>query len=86
MIGQTQTMLLVVGALIGVLGLIGLAARLFQMGVWRAQPRQGRTLILRESVALDPRRRVHLLQCGQRQVVLLTGGSQDLVIGWIQDT
>jgi flagellar protein FliO/FliZ len=80
-----QTMLIVVGALIGVLALIGLAARLFQMGVWRTQPRPGRTLILRESVALDPRRRVHLLQCGQRQVVLLTGGGQDLVIGWIQD-
>jgi flagellar protein FliO/FliZ len=80
-----QTMLLVVGALIGVLAFIVLAARLFQMGVWRTQPRLGRTLILRESVALDPRRRVHLLQCGQRQVVLLTGGGQDLVIGWIQD-
>jgi flagellar protein FliO/FliZ len=83
MIGQT--MLLVVGALIGVLALIGGAARLFQVGIWRAQPRPGKTLILRESVALDPRRRVHLLQCGQRQVILLTGGGQDLVIGWLQD-
>jgi flagellar protein FliO/FliZ len=83
MIGQS--MLLVVGALIGVLGLIGLGARLFQMGVWRPQSRPGKTLILRESVALDPRRRVHLLQCGQRQVVLLTGGGQDLVIGWIPE-
>ena len=31
--------------------------------------------MLRETVALDPRRRLHLVQCGQRQVVLLTGGS-----------
>lgn len=83
MIGQS--MLLVVGALIGVLGLIGLGARLFRMGALRPQSRSGKTLILRESVALDPRRRVHLLQCGQRQVVLLTGGGQDLVIGWIPE-
>jgi flagellar protein FliO/FliZ len=80
-----QTVLLVVGVLIGVLALIGVAAKLYQFTGWRAQPRPGRTLILRESIALDPRRRIHLVQCGQRQVVLLTGGGQDLVIGWMQD-
>lgn len=79
------TILLVVGVLIGVLALIGAAAKLFQFTSWRAQPRAGRTLVLRESIALDPRRRVHLVQCGQRQVVLLTGGGQDLVVGWMQD-
>jgi flagellar protein FliO/FliZ len=80
-----QTMLIVVGALVGVLALIGVAVRLFQMGNWRTQPRPERILVLRESVALDPRRRVHLLQCGTRQVVLLTGGGQDLVVGWVQE-
>jgi hypothetical protein len=25
------------------------------------------------------------VQCGQRQVILLTGGGQDVVVGWIQD-
>jgi flagellar protein FliO/FliZ len=80
-----QTILLVVGVLIGVIVLIGAAAKLFQFTGWRPQPQAGRTLILRESIALDPRRRIHLVQCGQRQVVLLTGGSQDLLIGWVQD-
>ena len=80
-----QSLLLVVGALIGVLALIGAATRLFQFSPWRQQPRPGRTLILQESIALDPRRRIHIEQCGQRQVVLLTGGGQDLVIGWMQD-
>jgi flagellar protein FliO/FliZ len=80
-----QTILLVVGVLIGVIALIRAAARLFQFSGWRAPSRPGRTLILRESIALDPRRRIHLVQCGQRQVVLLTGGGQDLVIGWMQD-
>jgi flagellar protein FliO/FliZ len=80
-----QTLLLVCGVLIGVIALIGAAAKLFQFSGWRTQPRAGRTLILRESIALDPRRRIHLVQCGQRQVVLLTGGGQDLVVGWMQD-
>ena len=80
-----QTLLLVCGVLIGVIALIGAAAKLFQFNGWRAQPRAGRTLVLHESIALDPRRRIHLVQCGQRQVVLLTGGGQDLVVGWMQD-
>jgi flagellar protein FliO/FliZ len=81
----TQSPVLVVSVLAGVLVLILAATRLFQLGLWRFQSRPGRTLVLRESIALDPRRRIHLVQCGQRQVILLTGGGQDLVIGWIQD-
>jgi flagellar protein FliO/FliZ len=80
-----QTILFVVGALIGVIALIGAAAKLFQFSGWRPRPGSGRTLILRESIAIDPRRRIHLVQCGQRHVLLLTGGTQDLVIGWMQD-
>lgn len=80
-----QPILLVIGALLGVLALIGAATRLFQFSLWRSQPRPERLLVLRESIALDPRRRIHLVQCGQRQVVLLTGGGQDVVIGWMQD-
>jgi flagellar protein FliO/FliZ len=81
----TQSALLVVGVLTGVIALILAATRLFQFSLWRTQPRSGRTLVLRESIAIDPRRRVHLVQCGQRQVILLTGGGQDVVVGWIQD-
>jgi flagellar protein FliO/FliZ len=86
----TQSAFLAVGVLAGLLLLIMTAARFLQMGLWRGQPwrgeaRSGQMLILRESIALDPHRRVHLVQCGQRQVVLLTGGEQDLVIGWMQE-
>jgi flagellar protein FliO/FliZ len=81
----TQSVFLVIGVLTGVLVLILAATRMMQFGLWRTQPRTGRTLALRESIALDPRRRVHLVQCGERQVILLTGGGQDVVIGWIQD-
>ncbi len=81
----TQTILLVVGVLIGVISLIAAAAQLFRLSGWQPRSRTGRTLALRESIVLDQRRRIHLVQCGERQVVLLTGGGQDLVIGWMQD-
>lgn len=80
-----QNILLVSAMLIGVIALIGAAAKLFQSTGWRPKSGAGRTLILRESIALDPRRRVHLVQCGERRVVLLTGGGRDLVIGWMQE-
>ena len=80
-----QPLYWVIGALTGVLALILATTRLFQLSLWRPQPRPGRTLILRESIALDPRRRLHIVQCGPRHVILLTGGGQDLVVGWMQD-
>jgi flagellar protein FliO/FliZ len=83
MIGQTASWVAV--ALIGVLALIGLLTRLLQFTGWRAAPRTGRTLIVQETIAIDPKRRLHLVQCAERRVILLTGGGQDLVVGWMPD-
>ena len=80
-----QTVAVAVIALIGVLALIGLLARLLQAAGWRTIPRTGRSLVVRETVALDPRRRLHLIECADRQVIVLTGGSQDVVVGWVRD-
>jgi flagellar protein FliO/FliZ len=80
-----QSVLSVIGALIGVLALAAAACRLWQTRIWQMKARPGRLLVLQESIALDPRRRIHLVGCGQRQVLLLTGGEQDLVIGWMQE-
>lgn len=82
---NAPSVLLVVSVLMGVLALVGVAAKLFQLSSRRVRSHAGQTLILRESLALDPRRRIHLVQCGERQVMLLTGGPQDLVIGWVAD-
>ena len=30
------------------------------------------------------RRRLHLVRCEDRRVLVLTGGAQDLVIGWLE--
>ncbi len=76
-------MVTVASALLVVLVLVALAARLVRMRGWNPRPGAGKMLSVQESVALDSRRRLHLVQCGQRQVLLLTGGTQDVVVGWI---
>lgn len=40
-------------------------------------------LTLEQVLALDPRRRLCLVRCGGRRVLLLVGGTQDCVVGWI---
>ncbi len=72
-------------ALAAVLGLIWLAGRLARaggMGMRRPTGAKGRVLALEESLALDPRRRLLLVRCEGRRILLMTGGT-DLVIGWL---
>ncbi len=92
MTGEIGSILTASGALLGVLALIAVIAGLIRRGLlvprgvlagWAPRADADRRLALRETVALDNRRRLHLVQCGDRQVVLLTGGAQDLVVGWI---
>ena len=40
-------------------------------------------LPVQDVLALDPRRRLHLVRCDERRVLLLTGGAQDVVVGWL---
>lgn len=39
-----------------------------------------RQLVLVESLALDPRRRLTLARCGGREVLVLTGGASDVML------
>ncbi|HYZ22413.1 MAG TPA: flagellar biosynthetic protein FliO [Rhodopila sp.] len=48
-------------------------------------PTASRVLRLEETVALDPRRRLHLVTCGGRRLIVLTGGPQDISIGWLPE-
>ena len=43
----------------------------------------GGALSLLATLPLDQRRRLTLVGCGGRQVLLLTGGSSDVVLGWL---
>jgi len=71
-------------ALLGVVGLILLARRaaLLLPGLPAAGSRTG-PLRLEQALALDARRRLLLVHCGERRVLLLTGGAQDVVVGWL---
>jgi flagellar protein FliO/FliZ len=69
-------------ALVAVLVLVLLAGRAASTLLAR-RPQAGRRLALRESLSLDPRRRLLLVACDGREALLLTGGPTDLVIGWL---
>ncbi|WP_419730307.1 hypothetical protein [Lichenicola sp.] len=72
------------GALALVIGLIVLlrfGSRFVGMG--RLRP-ANTPLILAGQLALDGRRRLHLVGCGSGQVLVLTGGVTDVMLVWPQ--
>ena len=83
MLPDPAMLLTAVAALAVVLALIWLVARAARLVGFSPQTGSGRRLRLVDSLALDPRRRLHLVACGKRQVLLLTGGGADLVVGWV---
>ena len=83
MIIDTTTWITAAVALAGVVALILLAGR-FARRAGLAPQGRGR-LKVEESVSLDARRRLLLVRCDGRALLLLTGGTQDQVIGWLPD-
>jgi flagellar protein FliO/FliZ len=75
------TWLLAAAALAGILALLVVLAR----GVRRlglAPVGNGR-LAVQAVLPLDTRRRLVLIRCDGREALLLTGGPQDVVVGWL---
>jgi flagellar protein FliO/FliZ len=83
MVPDIGMVLTAVAALAAVLGLIMLVGWMVRRGGWVPRPTAGRVLAAQETIALDARRRLHLVRCGDRHALLLTGGSQDVVVGWL---
>ncbi len=81
-IGITSVLSVVV-ALVAVLGLIWLAGRAARFGGMARRPATGGLLSVRDVLALDARRRLYLIKCDERRVLLLTGGAHDVVVGWL---
>jgi flagellar protein FliO/FliZ len=79
------TLLTAVAALAVVLGLVWLASRAARWGGLAPRPTGGRRLVVQDALALDARRRLTLVRCDGRSVLLLTGGPQDLVVGWMNE-
>lgn len=71
-------------ALAAVLALVWIAARAARFaGLGRMRAGSGQQLAVEDRIALDPRRRLLLVRCGERRVLLLTGGGTDVVVGWL---
>jgi flagellar protein FliO/FliZ len=71
------------GALAVVLALVWLLARLARHRLLPLRRPGARRLVMQEIVALDTRRRLCLVRCDNRSLLLLTGGAQDVVVGWL---
>jgi flagellar protein FliO/FliZ len=59
------------------------ALRAVAPGTVRPGGRAGRRLAVREVLPLDPKRRLVLVRCDGRDLLLLTGGPGDLSLGWL---
>ncbi len=81
MIPETTSMLTALLALAAVLALILGGARLARLGGLAPRAASGRLLAQEETLALDARRTLRVVRCGEQRVVLLTGGGADLVVG-----
>ena len=80
----TTSLLTAAAALAGVLGMIWLAQRvLTRTGLVRVANPAARTLGIEERLAIDAKRSLVLVRCGERRVLLLTGGTSDAVVGWL---
>lgn len=79
-----NSILTAVAALIAVLAMIWLAARAAHLGGIARRSAGGGLLTVQDVLVLDTRRRLHLILCDGQQVLLLTGGGQDIVVGWIE--
>ena len=75
------TLLSAAGALIAVLGLVLLAGRAAKVSGFRLGTSQ--RLTVRDSLMLDRTRALRIVVCDGRELLLLTGGSHDLVVGWL---
>jgi flagellar protein FliO/FliZ len=83
MVINSVSILTAIAALVAVLALIWLAGRAARFSGMAQRPASGRLLEVQDVISLDARRRLHVVKCEDRRVLLLTGGTQDLVVGWL---
>ena len=77
-----SSLLPALAALAAVLALVLLAGRAARLtGLARSAP--GRRLSVQDSLTLDRVRRVHIIRCDGRDVLVVTGGGADVVLGWL---
>jgi flagellar protein FliO/FliZ len=72
-------------ALCAVVLLAYAALRALRAGMAAAKPGggRGRRLAVQEVLPLDPKRRLVLVRCDGRELLLLTGGTGEVSLGWL---
>ena len=83
MLTSPSALLTGLAALAAVLGLVLLLAKLARRSGLATPSGRARRLRAEETLALDARRRLHLVRCDDRLLLLLTGGGCDVVVGWM---
>jgi flagellar protein FliO/FliZ len=76
----------ILGAAAALAAVLALIWALQALGRARLRPRASSRLHRAETIALDPKRRLHLIRCDHRYVLIQTGGTQDIVVGWLPET
>lgn len=84
MLSSPASVITAVAALIVVLALIWAAGRMARLTGLATRPGPaGRVLAIQDTIAIDSRRRLSLVRCADRHVLILTGAGQDVVVGWL---
>ncbi len=78
-----SSLLSAIAALLFVVCLIWLAGRALRMTRSAALPLCGKRLSMTDSLTLGPRKRLLLIRCDGKDMLLLTGGTQDILLGWL---
>jgi len=86
MLLETGSLLTAVAALAVVLAIVWVGSRAVRMSGLAPRSAGPRLLAMRDVIALDSRRRLLVVQCGARDLVLLTGGPADVVVGWLDQS
>ncbi len=73
------------GAAAALAAVLALIWALHLLARTRLRPQPNRRLRLGETIALDAKRRLHLVHCDQKCVLIQTGGAQDMVVGWLPE-
>lgn len=73
------TALAALAGVVGLVLLIGRAAR----ATGFARLASGNRLVMKDVLALDRTRSLRIVSCDGRDVLLLVGGSADVVVGWL---
>ena len=77
------TALSAIAALAFVVCLIWLAGRALRIARAASHPLSGKRMAITDSLALGPRKRLLLISCDGNDLLLLTGGTQDVLLGWL---